>query len=214
MPPELEIFSPEHDSPSYRYQQTKSFPMHTSKLQLQPNLPHRDRLQVSNQRQPRSFIPCSPNARRHMTKHARPFQCKASDCHVRPSGDRAGLLRHIREVHKLDSQGQPTSKHACPEASCTRHKKGFAEHWNMAQHFRRAHRTGSGFAARQLRSSSPEASESVERAAAEPGAPTTPRQSATEVCEDLLRSQLALLEREWARVKAAIGAVQGRGWSG
>ncbi|MCJ1383249.1 hypothetical protein MMC17_006887 [Xylographa soralifera] len=138
--------------------------------------------------------------KRHMTKHTRPFQCEVHSCHVRPFGDRAGLLRHTREVHKLDGQGKATSKYICPEPSCTRHKKGFARQWNMAQHFRRAHTDGSEVSARQVKSSSPEASEDMNNAGVVGGVMETPQQS-IEVCEGL-RSKLALLQRERSRVDA------------
>ena len=146
------------------------------------------------------------SARRHMVKHTRPFQCQFQSCHVRPFGDRAGLLRHTREVHKLDSRGGPTRKYNCPEPSCTRHTKGFGRQWNMAQHFRRAHTDGSELAARQVRSSSPETSDAVDSIGVITNALDTSEKSSG-VCESL-RSKLARLQQEKDRVVAEMVAVQ------
>ncbi|MCJ1404016.1 hypothetical protein MMC11_007240, partial [Xylographa trunciseda] len=146
--------------------------------------------------------------KRHMNKHTRPFRCMVHNCHVRPFSDRAGLLRHTREVHKLDKQGEITSKYTCPESGCKRHKRGFARQWNMVQHFRRAHTDGNECPGRRVRSSSPEASEDmdIDSAGVEISATDTPQQS-TEVC-DGLRSKLARLRQEKSRVEMEIVAVQ------
>jgi len=142
---------------------------------------------------------------RHMVKHNRPFHCTARNCIVRPFSDRAGLLRHTREVHKLDSDGKPTRRYPCPESSCARHRRGFGRHWNMIQHFRRRHNEGNESDGDPVKSSSPELSEDTDIEDHSITATEVPQQS-TAVCENL-RSKLARLQQERDRVDAEIVAV-------
>ena len=47
--------------------------------------------------------------RRHQGKHTRPYACKEACCNVKPFGDKAGLIRHSREVHGAQAEGGFTS---------------------------------------------------------------------------------------------------------
>lgn len=75
-----------------------------------------------------------------MAKHLRPYKCPEASCSVRPFGDKGGLLRHCREVHRLpQTSGNPSQQHPCPYPSCKRHHNGFARKWNLIGHLRRVH---------------------------------------------------------------------------
>lgn len=74
-----------------------------------------------------------------MATHTRPFACNESGCTSRPFGDKAGLVRHGREVHGKSNRGQPAQTFACPEVNCKRHHRGFAREYNMLEHHRRIH---------------------------------------------------------------------------
>ena len=74
-----------------------------------------------------------------MAKHTRPFVCTEEACTVKPFGDRAGLLRHCREVHGRRGQDKLSQGHRCPNLICKRHRRGFARRSNMIEHCRRIH---------------------------------------------------------------------------
>ena len=48
-------------------------------------------------------------------------------------------MRHLREVHGQQSQGQTPQTFKCPEPNCKRHHRGFAREYNMLEHHRRLH---------------------------------------------------------------------------
>ncbi|MCJ1264107.1 hypothetical protein MMC22_003978 [Lobaria immixta] len=77
--------------------------------------------------------------RRHMATHTRPFACKENACASKPFGDKAGLMRHLREVHGQQVQGQAPQTFMCPEPNCKRHRRGFPREYNMLEHHRRLH---------------------------------------------------------------------------
>lgn len=77
--------------------------------------------------------------RRHLATHTRPFLCKEDRCITKPFGDKAGLLRHLREVHGKRTPGQPAQIFKCPEINCKRHDRGFGREHNMLEHHRRIH---------------------------------------------------------------------------
>ena len=62
-----------------------------------------------------------------------------SFCTVRPFGDKAGLLRHGREVHGVQTHGGPAPDFRCSVAGCKRGHQGFSRQWNLNQHYRRVH---------------------------------------------------------------------------
>lgn len=73
-----------------------------------------------------------------MDKHERPWQCPLQPCASREGLTYGGgLLRHLREVHKLD--GGPKNVMFCPHPSCVRHTKPFARQENFNEHLKRCH---------------------------------------------------------------------------
>ncbi|EEH16696.1 hypothetical protein PABG_06783 [Paracoccidioides brasiliensis Pb03] len=85
--------------------------------------------------------PCEWN--KHMDKHDRPYKCTNPDCEKMLGFTYSGgLLRHQREVHKMDSKGK---KLMCPFPDCNRSSgKGFTRQENLKEHLRRLHRRGHG----------------------------------------------------------------------
>ncbi|QSS59465.1 C2H2 transcription factor [Histoplasma capsulatum] len=85
--------------------------------------------------------PCEWN--KHMDKHDRPYKCTNPDCNKMLGFTYSGgLLRHQREVHKMNSQGK---KLLCPYPDCNRSSgKGFTRQENLKEHLRRLHRGGDG----------------------------------------------------------------------
>ena len=77
--------------------------------------------------------------RRHQGKHTRPYACKEACCNVKPFGDKAGLIRHSREVHGAQAEGGAAPDFRCSVAGCKRGRKGFSRQWNLDQHYRRMH---------------------------------------------------------------------------
>ena len=77
--------------------------------------------------------------RRHMAKHTRPFACTEKACTVKPFGDKAGLLRHRREVHGTQGHVRLSQAYNCPNPTCKRNRRGFARRSNMIEHCRRVH---------------------------------------------------------------------------
>lgn len=77
--------------------------------------------------------------RRHMATHTKPFSCKEKGCAAKPFGDKAGLMRHMREVHGQHIHGQASQMFKCPEPNCKRHLRGFPREYNMLSHHRRIH---------------------------------------------------------------------------
>ncbi|OAX79834.1 hypothetical protein ACJ72_05846 [Emergomyces africanus] len=80
---------------------------------------------------------------KHMDKHDRPYKCTNPDCgKMLGFTYSGGLLRHQREVHKMNSRGK---KLMCPYPDCNRSSgKGFTRHENLREHLRRLHRGGDG----------------------------------------------------------------------
>lgn len=155
--------------------------------------------------------PCSVltnNLRRQIDKTLRPFKCSEDNCNIRPFGDQAGLIRHRREVHQLDSNGKPVYKFTCPETGCPRHKRGFGRQWNMVQHFRRRHATKDldGSAPRlpptlmEISGDSEDEQEVASNARIAGGFPVI-------VCEEL-RVKFGRLEQEKKRISLEMEAVQ------
>ncbi|KAG5292998.1 C2H2 transcription factor [Histoplasma ohiense] len=85
--------------------------------------------------------PCEWN--KHMDKHDRPYKCTNPDCNKMLGFTYSGgLLRHQREVHKMNNQGK---KLLCPYPDCNRSSgKGFTRQENLKEHLRRLHRGGDG----------------------------------------------------------------------
>ncbi|EEQ86997.1 C2H2 transcription factor, variant [Blastomyces dermatitidis ER-3] len=85
--------------------------------------------------------PCEWN--KHMDKHDRPYKCTNPDCgKMLGFTYSGGLLRHQREVHKMNSKGE---KLMCPFPDCNRSSgKGFTRQENLKEHLRRLHRGGDG----------------------------------------------------------------------
>ncbi|PGH06327.1 hypothetical protein AJ79_06570 [Helicocarpus griseus UAMH5409] len=85
--------------------------------------------------------PCEWN--KHMDKHDRPYKCTNPDCDKMLGFTYSGgLLRHQREVHKMNSKGK---KLMCPFPDCNRSSgKGFTRQENLKEHLRRLHRGGDG----------------------------------------------------------------------
>ena len=48
-------------------------------------------------------------------------------------------MRHLREVHGQQIQGQAPQTFMCPEPNCKRHHRGFTREYNMLEHHRRQH---------------------------------------------------------------------------
>jgi hypothetical protein len=69
---------------------------------------------------------------KHQGKHTRPYACKHSSCNYRRFGDKAGLTRHLREVHG-------TEVHYCLFVLCNRNSRGFPRKYNLIQHQKRCH---------------------------------------------------------------------------
>ncbi|KAM0802261.1 hypothetical protein BDR22DRAFT_887508 [Usnea florida] len=78
--------------------------------------------------------------KRHQGKHTRPYPCKVASCTVKPFADKAGLIRHGREVHGLKADGNPAPEFRCLVPGCQRGRKGFSRQHNLDQHNRRMHR--------------------------------------------------------------------------
>ncbi|OJD16419.1 hypothetical protein AJ78_03406 [Emergomyces pasteurianus Ep9510] len=85
--------------------------------------------------------PCEWN--KHMDKHDRPYKCTNPDCgKMLGFTYSGGLLRHQREVHKMNSK---ENKLMCPYPDCNRSSgKGFTRQENLKEHLRRLHRGGDG----------------------------------------------------------------------
>ncbi|KAK6371828.1 hypothetical protein LTS17_008652 [Exophiala oligosperma] len=78
---------------------------------------------------------------KHMDRHERPYKCFAYGCELTPGFTYSGgLLRHQREVHKMNmSAKQPLF---CPFPSCNRNRdseNGFTRRENLEEHKRRRH---------------------------------------------------------------------------
>ena len=69
----------------------------------------------------------------------RRFACSEADCFFKPFSNRAGLLRHQREVHGLQNRDKPNGNHQCPQVDCKRHRIGFARESNLQAHIKRIH---------------------------------------------------------------------------
>lgn len=120
---------------------------------------------------------------KHQRTHSRPYACKHSSCNYRRFGDKAGLTRHLREVHG-------TEVHYCPFVSCNRHTRGFPRKYNLFQHQKRCHGDQSIRWHGKVSNSS-----SIET----PGhgdALTEPEQSSSGVCQDSETDTQSTVE-EW-----------------
>lgn len=80
-----------------------------------------------------------PDSDAKETKPTRPYSCKAPVCAIKPSGDKAGLIRHGREVHGVQAEGGPVSEFFCLIAGCKRGRNSFSRRYNPDQHYRRTH---------------------------------------------------------------------------
>ncbi|PGH33968.1 hypothetical protein GX50_03205 [[Emmonsia] crescens] len=79
-------------------------------------------------------------------------QCTQPGC-GRTFSDRACLLRHRREVHKVSTRYKAPGTHPCPIVKCPRHTRTFARLWNLHNHMK-VHRQGSERLHKQLTMSS------------------------------------------------------------
>ncbi|MCJ1243669.1 hypothetical protein MMC30_000866 [Trapelia coarctata] len=153
--------------------------------------------------------PCQRNnANRASEKPSRPFKCNEHKCTTQPFRDQAGLLRHRREVHKVDPQGKTVRKFPCPETGCARHKRGFGRQWNMVQHFRRRP-IGKSTASPNVRLT-PAMSEGSDDSDGEEDvipSKSTAGGSPVDVCEKL-RAKLVRLEQERDRIGMEVEAVR------
>ncbi|OJD10391.1 hypothetical protein AJ78_08579 [Emergomyces pasteurianus Ep9510] len=61
--------------------------------------------------------------------------CAEQGC-GRTFSDRACLLRHRREVHKISSRFKTPGTYSCPVPKCPRHTKPFARLWNLQNHLK------------------------------------------------------------------------------
>ncbi|KAL6247875.1 hypothetical protein RBB50_005223 [Rhinocladiella similis] len=76
---------------------------------------------------------------KHMDRHERPYKCLAAGCELSPGFTYSGgLLRHQREVHKMNlSMREPLF---CPFPNCNRSSgNGFTRRENLEEHKRRRH---------------------------------------------------------------------------
>ncbi|KIW13953.1 hypothetical protein PV08_06734 [Exophiala spinifera] len=76
---------------------------------------------------------------KHMDRHERPYKCLAAGCELNPGFTYSGgLLRHQREVHKMNlSTKEPLF---CPFPNCNRSTgTGFTRRENLEEHKRRRH---------------------------------------------------------------------------
>jgi len=83
--------------------------------------------------------PCEWN--KHMDKHDRPYKCSEPGCDkVQGFTYSGGLLRHQREVHKLNVPNKKAF--FCPYPNCNRYSgtgNGFTRKENLNEHIRRRH---------------------------------------------------------------------------
>jgi hypothetical protein len=77
----------------------------------------------------------TPAGRRSKSKDS-VYRCQVQNCPHPLFKDKAGLTRHIREVHQAKDIHQ---RFTCPVKSCKRHLKGFARKYNLSDHLRRCH---------------------------------------------------------------------------
>jgi len=69
------------------------------------------------------------------------IRCDKLECSRRTFSDRASLLRHQREVHRISSSSSklPPPSYPCPVRGCRRHDNAFARQWNLQEHMKRVH---------------------------------------------------------------------------
>ncbi|PGH05920.1 hypothetical protein GX51_02701 [Blastomyces parvus] len=89
---------------------------------------------------PTEKIDQSPNVRntgsqRAVKSEPLPVQCSEHGC-GRTFSDRACLLRHRREVHKISTRYKTPGTYPCPIVECPRHTKTFARLWNLHNHMK------------------------------------------------------------------------------
>ena len=65
--------------------------------------------------------------------------CQDSKCDNRVFANKAGLLRHQREVHGYCNNGRLTHLVFCPVPLCVRSKRGFPRRSNLKAHQKRVH---------------------------------------------------------------------------
>ncbi|KLJ06865.1 hypothetical protein EMPG_17650 [Blastomyces silverae] len=64
-----------------------------------------------------------------------PVKCSEHGC-GRTFSDRACLLRHRREVHKISTRYKTPGTYPCPIVECPRHTKTFSRLWNLQNHMK------------------------------------------------------------------------------
>lgn len=96
-----------------------------------------------------------------MDKHDRPYKCLEPGCDkVQGFTYSGGLLRHQREVHKLNTSAKKALM--CPYPDCNRSTgHGFTRQENLKEHLRRRHMPAEG-ASPELPSHPPPATEPME----------------------------------------------------
>ncbi|ODH47388.1 hypothetical protein GX48_06491 [Paracoccidioides brasiliensis] len=65
-----------------------------------------------------------------------PVQCIETGCNMRTFSDRACLLRHLREVHKISNRYKVPGTYPCQIAECPRSTKPFSRLWNLQNHMK------------------------------------------------------------------------------
>ncbi|KKZ67458.1 hypothetical protein EMCG_06834 [[Emmonsia] crescens] len=90
----------------------------------------------SNELSPTVQIDKSPNSSQRVAKRELlSVQCTQPGC-GRTFSDRACLLRHRREVHKVSTRYKAPGTHPCPIVKCPRHTRTFARLWNLHNHMK------------------------------------------------------------------------------
>ena len=153
-----------------------------------------------------------------MAKHTRPYDCPEIGCDVSPFGDKAGLQRHKREVHRLrDGDEKPAKVYPCPKAGCKRNRKAFSRKSNMLEHYRRTHGEDSQTSVESigLVTANPNPSFEVpgsKSSATTSAAPSSPGLDHDEgqksALREGLRAQAERLERERAELDKKLAAVR------
>ncbi|PGH30686.1 hypothetical protein GX50_06550 [[Emmonsia] crescens] len=145
--------------------------------------------------------PCEWN--KHMDKHDRPYKCTNPDCDKMLGFTYSGgLLRHQREVHKMNSKGK---KLMCPFSDCNRSSgKGFTRQENLKEHLRRLHRGGDRRSPDDLASS--ETNEHENGALLSPLQPPKRKRDNSESCSssDEGRSNVLNLHNEVTRLRREV----------
>jgi len=148
-----------------------------------------------------------------MAKHTRPYACPEIGCDVSPFGEKAGLQRHKREVHRLnDGYDRPAKEYRCPKPGCKRNQRAFSRQSNMREHYRRTHGSHSqiDFATDIPRAANLDLnSESSVATSTAPSSPRSDRDdSQKSALKEGLRTQIEKLERERAEVDKKLTAVR------